>query len=77
MNDSAPELLEDHRGDGSKFAAYVVCPNCSLVLGIDNAQFRGYGAIDCADCEYRESHSFVDDDRQSSRPPDPQEELPF
>jgi hypothetical protein len=32
-----------------------------LVLGIDAEQYRGEASMDCPNCDYHETHCFLDD----------------
>jgi hypothetical protein len=61
-----PKVIYDLRGGDGPFDAHVECPGCGLVLGIDAEQYAGQVSMDCPDCDYHETHSFLDD-----------EELPF
>ena len=56
-----PEVIYDLRGSDGPFEAHVKSPGCGLVLGIDTEQYAGQVSMDCPDCDYHETHSFIDD----------------
>lgn len=59
-----PEVIYDLRGSDGTFAAHVRCPGCGLVLAVDFEQYRGEVSMDCPDCEYHETHCFLEKDEQ-------------